>query len=653
MKAHLEGLNPSQYEAVTSISGPVLVVAGAGSGKTKTLIHRMMHITSESIEPRHILALTFTNKAAREMYERFHQMRTRTSGGNPFIGTFHSLGVRLLQEEHETIGRPKHFTIFDRDQTKSALREAMKKQGYDPKVLDVNKVLAVLSKKKGARVSFGAFADSISSTSYNRPFLESVSDVWHTYEQILEEQGALDFDDLLLKTALLLEQHPDILKKYQDRWHYIHIDEYQDTNAVQYQIARLLTGSRAHICAVGDADQSIYSWRGADIKNILNFETDFPNAKVIKLETNYRSTKHILRSAQSVIKHNTERIDKDLNTPNEAGEKLFLHTAVSETDEATFVAEKSAELIAQGTEPSNIAVLYRTNFQSRALEEAFLSRHIPYQLLGTRFFERKEVKDILSYIRSALNPQSNSDLARAISTPSRGIGKVSLNKIIEGRETELPQKIRVAVSDFKDILSTIKAKSSVLPPSELIMYVSEHSGIRDALHDLPDEETEERMLNIAELATLASRYDYLPAEEALNAFLVDTALQGDQDSLDEHKEGIRLMTVHASKGLEFDIVFIVGLEEGLFPYTRAEDTSRDAEEERRLFYVALTRARKRVFLTHALMRRVFGTTDMREVSSFIDEIEKECLEYHADSVGGESLDMERKRNTARIFDIEF
>jgi len=655
MLTHLDGLNDSQQEAVTTIDGPLLVVAGAGSGKTKTLIHRMKHIVHSGIDPRHILAITFTNKAAREMNERFGLgERERYYSNTPFIGTFHSLGVKILQTEHDAINRPKHFTIFDREDTKRALKEAMRQTGYDPKQLDVNKVLAVLSRKKSASVSVKRFADELGGgNAYNRQFMEAVSEVWGAYERILEKEGALDFDDLLLKTAALLEANSEIRNKYQKIWSHIHIDEYQDTNAVQYTIAKLLAGNTAHICAVGDADQSIYSWRGADISNILNFERDFPQAKIVKLETNYRSTKNILGAAGSVIKNNKERIDKKLDTPNPEGDKLYLYGAYTESEEAKFVASESQKLIDEGVRPSEIAVLYRTNFQSRALEEAFLSAHIPYQLLGTKFFDRKEVKDVLSYIRAALNPDSNTDIARTINTPARGIGKVTLLKVLEGNEGDLAGKAQDAVKNFREILSDIKTQSETLPVSELVMFVFERSGIRDSFEELHDDEREERVMNVAELATLAQRYDHLPPLEAVSSFLMDVALQGDQDSLDETKDGVRLMTVHASKGLEFDVVFIVGLEEGLFPYKRPDDTGKDLEEERRLFYVAITRARKKVYLTYAMMRRVFGSTDMKDISSFINEIDQNLIEYSAVAAEPDSIDNKRKKGIESIFDIEF
>lgn len=649
---HLDSLNPAQRRAVEATEGPVLIIAGAGSGKTKTLTTRCLHIAKKGVDPQHILGITFTNKAAKEMRERFLSLYTPEYPGDiPFLGTFHSLGVYILQNEHRLIDRPKHFKILDRDETKTLLKEAMRAHGYDPKVLDVNRVLSVLSRKKSSMVTVSRFSDTLHGETYDRHFSEAVAEVWHGYENLLEEQGALDFDDLLLKTAILLRGNKEVREKYQNLWHYIHIDEYQDTNAVQYEIGKLLAGERKNICAVGDADQSIYSWRGADITNILNFEKDFRDTQTIKLETNYRSTKRILGAAQDVIKNNSERIPKKLETNNEEGEHIVLHTATSESDEASYVAEEVNTLIEEGIDPQEIAILYRTNFQSRALEEAFLMRHIPYQLLGTKFFDRKEVKDILAYISLALNPKSMSDLTRAINTPTRGIGKVSLLKILEGHESDLTGKAKNAYEEFKKILEDIREKIHTLPPSELVMHIFEISGLRDSFENLHEDEQEERTLNVAELATLAGRYDHLPPEENINAFLTDAALTSDQDSLDEKKPAVRLMTVHASKGLEFDVVFVVGLEEGLFPHTTHDDSKRDLEEERRLFYVAITRAKKKLYLTHALMRRVFGTTDIRAISSFVDEIDKKHIEYKAEDIS--TGDLQRKKGIADIFDIEF
>lgn len=650
---YLKSLNPSQRDAVLHIQGPLLILAGAGSGKTKTLTHRMLHIVRSGVDPRNILAITFTNKAASEMRERFLSMRSDKNDVTPFIGTFHSLGVYILKQEHRAIGRPKHFKILDRSQTKTLLKEAIRRHGYDPKVLDVNKVLAVMSRKKGALVTLKRFIDTMGHDKGDRHFKEAVSEVWNTYENLLEEEGALDFDDLLLKTAVLLGGNEDIRKKYQDLWSHIHIDEYQDTNTVQYEISRLLAEKSRNICAVGDADQSIYSWRGADIKNILNFEEYFKDTRLIKLETNYRSTQNILGAAQGVIKNNKERIDKELFTENAEGEKIFLHTSITESDEAQFVAQKTQELINRGEDPEEIAVLYRTNFQSRALEEAFLMNHIPYQILGTKFFDRAEVKDILAYIGVALNPKSNTDLARIINTPARGIGKVSLLKILEGNVDGLSAKAKTSYIEFQKIISDIQSNLETLPPSELIMHIFDQSGIKESFKDLPEDEREERTLNIAELTTLAKRYDHLPPEENISNFLTDAALVSDQDSLDEGQKSVRLMTVHASKGLEFNTVFIVGMEEGLFPYKTMDDKDRDVEEERRLFYVALTRAKKRVILTHAIMRRVFGTRDMQPASSFIDEIDKKHIEYSAETQEADSVDTQRKKGIADIFDIEF
>ncbi len=630
---HLKSLNPSQRDAVLHIQGPLLILAGAGSGKTKTLTHRMLHIVHSGIDPRNILAITFTNKAASEMRERFLSMRSDKNDVTPFIGTFHK--------------------ILDRSQTKTLLKEAMRRHGYDPKVLDVNKVLAVMSRKKGALVTLKRFIDTMGQDKGDRHFKEAVSEVWNTYENLLEEEGALDFDDLLLKTAVLLGGNEDIRNKYQNLWSHVHIDEYQDTNAVQYEISRLLAQKSRNICAVGDADQSIYSWRGADIKNILNFEEDFKDTRLIKLETNYRSTQNILGAAQGVIKNNKERIDKELFTENAEGEKIFLRTSITESDEAQFVAQKTQELINNGEDPEEIAVLYRTNFQSRALEEAFLMNHIPYQILGTKFFDRAEVKDILAYIGVALNPKSNTDLARIINTPARGIGKVSLLKILEGNADGLSAKAKASYIEFQKIIRDIQEQLKTLPPSELIMHIFDRSGVKESFKDLPEDEREERTLNIAELATLAKRYDHLPPEENISNFLTDAALVSDQDSLDEGQKSVRLMTVHASKGLEFNTVFIVGMEEGLFPYKTMDDRDRDVEEERRLFYVALTRAKKRVILTHAIMRRVFGTRDMQPASSFIDEIDKKHIEYSAETQEAGSIDTQRKKGIADIFDIEF
>ncbi len=645
---HLEGLNTPQREAVTTIDGPLLVVAGAGAGKTRVITHRIAHIIANGVEPQHILAVTFTNKAAKEMRERVHALLSQdiSTGSSPYVSTFHALGVYLLRANHKQLGIPLHFSIFDRDDSKKAVRTAMKRCDIDTKQYDPGKILSSISKQKGEALT----AEEYSGMASNY-WEEMVAEVWLVYEKIVAESKAFDFDDLLLKTLVFLRNNPDIVRRYQDHWKYIHVDEYQDTNKVQYELIKILCGDHNNICVVGDADQTIYTWRGANISNILSFEKDFAGAKVVLLEENYRSTQNILQAANDIITKNTARIDKKLFTQNTEGNKIQLIEGWNESNEAEKVANRIQQLIQSGVTPKEIAILYRANFQSRALEEALLRERISYQLVGTKFFERKEVKDMLSYIRAALNPDNLTDISRIINVPARGVGKVTLAKVLEGKQSELSGKARDNVSSFFSILRRIKEQSSLLKPSDLVKFTLKNSGIETFLKD-QGEDGLERLENIQELASVASRYDALPPEEGIGELLTDAALATDQDNISSADNSVKLMTVHASKGLEFDYVFIAGLEEGLFPHERLDDSGVDSEEERRLFYVALTRARKQVFLSFATMRTVFGSTDMRAPSQFIADIDESLIEPEEVLVN-EDVDARRKRGIDAIFDIDF
>jgi DNA helicase II / ATP-dependent DNA helicase PcrA len=445
------------------------------------------------------------------------------------------------------------------------------------------------------------------------------------YEFTLNKEKALDFDDLLLKTLKLL-QNEEILAKYQNRWKYIHIDEYQDTNKVQYDIAKLLAGKHQNIAVVGDIDQSVYSWRGADFKNIMRFEKDYENATTMLLEQNYRSTKTIIAVANTVIAKNVMRKDKNLFTENEEGDQISLYIAGDEKDEPNFIARTAKMLVSQGVSPSEIAVLYRANFQSRVIEEACIKKELAYELIGTKFFERKEVKEVLSYIKGALNPESLSDLKRIINVPARGIGKVTMLKIFEGGESELTGAVKIKIEKWRELLREIKVKCETFIPSEVVKYVIKHSGLEMMYQD-DKIEGAERLGNIRELVTIATGYDAYDIGEGMEKFLEHTALSSDQDEVDK-KVGIKLMTIHASKGLEFDYIFIGGLEQGQFPSERVGKTSReDQEEERRLFYVALTRARKKIYLAYTQMRTIYGSRQINVPSEFISDIGEEFLQY--------------------------
>ncbi len=638
---HTEGLNPAQKEAVLKTSGPLLVLAGAGSGKTRVITHRIVQLIMEGVAPHNILAVTFTNKAATEMRERVMALMEKyphTSSpwrdSRPTVTTFHSLGVRILREHHETLNLRRHFVIYDKSDSNRAIKRALEEAGYDIKQFEPRKIGSIISRAKGDAIPRTSFAESANS------YVEKVAaEVWERYDRVLREEHALDFDDLLMKTLGLLRDYPVIREVLTKRYTHIHIDEYQDTNRVQFEIAKLLAGDKQNICVVGDVDQNIYSWRGADIKNVLQFERNFPGAQTVFLEENYRSTQTIIAASNQIIAKNRNRIPKTVFTSNGEGEKITLFAALTGTDEAEFIVMTAKKLIAAGTAPSAIAVLYRTNFQSRALEDAFLNFGVPYQLLGTKFFERKEIKDVLSFLRLALNPDSTSDIARVVNTPARGIGKVTMLKMVEGRSEEITGATREKVERFYQMMQDITDCARTKKISETIAFIIKRTGIEADLRKHGTEEDLERLENLQELVSLAVKYDELGPEEGVEALMENAALQSDQDELAEGEvfDAVRLMTVHAAKGLEFPYVFITGMEEGLFPHERLDDKGIDHEEERRLFYVALTRAEKKVFLTYAHMRTIFGSQRVNVPSSFLNDIDTEHIEIEGrHGSGGDS-----------------
>jgi DNA helicase-2/ATP-dependent DNA helicase PcrA len=634
----MDSLNEKQKEAVLRTEGPVLILAGAGAGKTKTLTHRILHLIEKGNAPQSILAITFTNKAGKEMRERVAQLLNGAHlRGFPFISTFHSLGVHIIKENAELLDLPRHFCIFDRGDSKRAVKDALVQAGFDPKQFDPALILSAISREKGEAVSLADFERSV-----GNDYLKKVSlAVWKGYEAVLKKEKALDFDDLLLKSLLLLKQHPEVKEKYQSIWKYIHIDEYQDTNKVQYQMAKLLGEKHRNICVVGDIDQNIYSWRGADIKNILNFEKDYPEGGVILLEENYRSTNIILKAANEIIKKNLNRREKNLFTRKEGGEQIAIYHAYDEVDEADFISRTSMELIASGVPADEIAVLYRANYQSRVIEESFLSRNVAHQVLGVRFYERKEIKDALSYLRLALNPSSESDFKRVINVPARGIGKVTLEKLLRGDE-KVPAAAAKTHQAFLDMLLEIRQVALNKKVSETLAFILEATGLRQMYKEGKFED-EDKVENLEELVTLGKKYDHMPATEGLETFLEDVALQSDQDEMDKNKKGVKLLTVHASKGLEFDYVFIAGLEEELFPHKRMNESkisAEQAEEERRLFYVALTRARKKLYLSYVLVRTIFGMKKYNLESEFIGDIPEELVKRIETNLGIKSIFIE-------------
>lgn len=645
MENYLMSLNDKQREAVLATEGPLLIVAGAGTGKTKTLTHRIYHLIHQGIRPRNILAITFTNKAAKEMRERVLHMLNQdprnTHGGTnthqrsgsnnyqetPCMKTFHSLGVMILRRFSTEAGLKKSFTILDSGESLKIVKEAMEMHGINPKLHEPKKIRNFISGKKGDGYTAERFAQATHSA-----FTEVVSTVWSSYENLKSKESAVDFDDLLVKTLELLEKKKDVLTLLQNEWKYIHIDEYQDTNQVQYEIVKLLAEQHHNLCVVGDTDQNIYSWRGANLKNILNFEKDYPESQTILLEENYRSTKNILAAADEVIKKNTARIHKTLTTKQSDGEKITLFTAMNESDEAYHIARTAKKLITEGISPTEIAVLFRTNFQSRILEEAFLGEQVPYQLLGTKFFERKEIKDVVAYIRAALNRDSLTDIKRVINEPKRGLGPAAIAKVFSGMADTLSPSQSKSYQSFTTLLDAIEQERLTSTPSELVRFVIEKSGFYD-LYRSGSEDEQERLENLEELVTYATRY------EDLDVMLEDIALQSDQDELSDTEERamVKLMTIHASKGLEFDHVFIGGLEQGLFPHDGFDEKKsvEDQEEERRLFYVAITRARKKLHLSYAMIRTIYGEQTFNEPSEFIGDIPEDLID-RVDNFGGEA-----------------
>ncbi len=617
-ETYLKDLNEKQQEAVLYTDGPLLIVAGAGAGKTKTLTYRILHLIRTGVDPREILAVTFTNKASKEMRDRVVSLLSdRKYDATPFVSTFHALGVYIIRENSHLLGLNKNFTIADDSDTTGYIKEALKELDLDPKQFEPRKIKSVISKSKGDFISHEQFVENI-----RGGFQEVVAKVWDKYDASLKKEGALDFDDLLIKSVKVLKENLEVRNNYHKRFKYVMIDEYQDTNEVQYELVKLLVGENKNICVVGDTDQNIYSWRGANIKNMLHFEKDYPSAKIIMLEQNYRSTKTILEAANEVIKKNVYRVPKNLFTEKEIGESITLFEAFDEGSEAQFVAKTVYDLLERGVaEPTEIAVLYRANFQSRILEEAFLGRQIPYQVLGVKFFERKEIKDVLAYIRASLNPENLSDIKRIINVPVRGIGKVTIAKIFANQTNSLPANTQIKVNNFYLLLEEISECIQNNSVSESLKFVIKKSGLEDELKAGSAEEIE-KLENIKELVTLSLKYDTF-GPEGMNMLLSDASLASDQDSLmhEEKKGGVRLMTVHASKGLEFKYVFITGLEQDLFPHSRTN--SKDAgesEEERRLFYVALTRAEHKLYLCYASLRTIFGMKQVNTPSEFLNDI---------------------------------
>ncbi|MFC1901521.1 ATP-dependent helicase [Chloroflexota bacterium] len=638
----LAELNPAQREAVEAIGGPVLILAGPGSGKTRVITHRIAYLIRVcGVNPHRIMAVTFTNKAAREMEARLQKL-VSGSVKDLTVGTFHAICARILRRDGQAIGVDSRFVIYDDSDQISLLKRSLQEVGLDPKQYAPRALQSAISTAKSRLLTPADYLQH--GRSY---FEEVVQRVYERYQQLLTESNALDFDDLLMKTVQLFRQSPELLERYQERYLHLQVDEFQDTNLVQYELVKQLAGKYRNICVVGDPDQSIYSWRSADLRNILNFEKDYPEAKVVLLEQNYRSTQMILEAASHVISANQQRKPKELWTENEPGLPVAVVETYTEQEEAQFVVNEIDNLVSQSeVQSGDCAVMYRTNAQSRALEEAFIRYGMPYRLVaGTRFYERREVKDIIAYLRLIQNPCDTVSLLRIINVPQRGIGQRSLDELSgwarsqglpeyralqlltgsEVPEADLPFSTRTVkvLAGFAAMLEGFIDQSRELNLVELFDLVVESSGYRRYLSGLVD--GEERWENVLELRTVAQEYNVLPPPEVLDVFLESVALVSDVDGLNEGNDAATLITLHQAKGLEFPVVFIVGMEDGILPHFRSIDDPEQLEEERRLCYVGITRAGKRVYLVRAFRRSLMGSSTVNKPSRFLRDIPPELI----------------------------
>ncbi|HEO4191996.1 TPA: DNA helicase PcrA [Streptococcus agalactiae] len=640
------GMNDKQAEAVQTTDGPLLIMAGAGSGKTRVLTHRIAYLIDEKyVNPWNILAITFTNKAAREMRERAIALNPATQ--DTLIATFHSMCVRILRREADYIGYNRNFTIVDPGEQRTLMKRIIKQLNLDTKKWNERSILGTISNAKN---------DLLDEIAYEKQagdmYTQVIAKCYKAYQEELRRSEAMDFDDLIMMTLRLFDQNKDVLAYYQQRYQYIHVDEYQDTNHAQYQLVKLLASRFKNICVVGDADQSIYGWRGADMQNILDFEKDYPQAKVVLLEENYRSTKKILQAANNVINHNKNRRPKKLWTQNDEGEQIVYHRANNEQEEAVFVASTIDNIIReQGKNFKDFAVLYRTNAQSRTIEEALLKSNIPYTMVGgTKFYSRKEIRDVIAYLNILANTSDNISFERIVNEPKRGVGPGTLEKIRSFAYEQnmslldassnvmmspLKGKAAQAVWDLANLILTLRSKLDSLTVTEITENLLDKTGYLEALQVQNTLESQARIENIEEFLSVTKNFDDNPeitvegetGLDRLSRFLNDLALIADTDDSATETAEVTLMTLHAAKGLEFPVVFLIGMEEGVFPLSRAIEDADELEEERRLAYVGITRAEQILFLTNANTRTLFGKTSYNGPTRFIREIDDELIQY--------------------------
>jgi len=642
---YLEGLNPQQRAAVENTKGPVMIVAGAGSGKTRVITYRVAHLIQTGTDPFNILVLTFTNKASKDMRERISKV-VGSEAKNIWMGTFHSVFAKILRVEAEKIGYPSNFTIYDTDDSKSVIRSILKEMQLDDKLYAPNFVYNRISSAKNNLISVSEYINNqqiqVEDIQNKRPL---IGQIYETYSKRCFRAGAMDFDDLLFKTNVLLKEHPDVLNKYQQKFKYLMVDEYQDTNFSQYTIVKKLAAAYQNICVVGDDAQSIYAFRGANIQNILNFERDYPDLKVYKLEQNYRSTQNIVEVANSIIANNKNQLEKNVFSDNEAGDRIKVSRAFTDNEEGKLVAESIVqERSLKGYNYNDFAILYRTNAQSRAMEESLRKLNVPYRIYGgLSFYQRKEIKDLIAYFRLTFNPNDEEAVKRVINYPKRGIGDTSVDKIIVAADQHdktiweiisnasmyVDGRLANQLNDFAMMIQSFAAEAKKLDAYETALFIAQHAGILKELYNDDSVEGRSRYENIQELLNgikeFTEREDI--EERGLDIFMQDVALlTNDDKDGDKNKDTVSLMTIHSAKGLEFKNVFVVGLEENLFPSQMSLTNRTDLEEERRLFYVAITRAEKKLTLTYSTSRYRWGTLTNCEPSRFINEISPKYLE---------------------------
>ena len=648
MKEILQGLNNKQYEAVINTEGPCLIIAGAGSGKTKVLTHKIAYLIQEkNVLPWNILAITFTNKAANEMKERIANL-VGDVAQDIWMGTFHSICVRILRKFIDRIGFDTSFIIFDTSDQRTMIKTCLKDLNIDDKMFTDRSVLSEISNAKNQMLEPEAYT-AIANGDFRK---EKIATVYELYQKRLKENNAIDFDDIINYTIKILNENPDVLEYYANKFKYVLVDEYQDTNKAQFTLITLFASNYGNITVVGDSDQSIYAFRGADISNILNFERDFANAKIIKLEQNYRCTGNILKAANSVIKNNETKYKKELWTENEQGNLPKVYSAENEYDEGSFIVEQINRLRREEYfKYSDFAILYRMNTQSRAIEDILRREDIPYKIVGgLKFYERKEIKDIISYLRLIQNPSDNLSLKRIINEPKRGIGKTSLDniealanqneismyEIIKNADQYGLNRVFANSREFISVMEELRAKKDDLVISELIKQTLNKTGYTKALEDENTIEAENRIENLEEFLTVAMEFEEESADNGLSEFLEGITLSSDIDNMEDTEDTVTLMTLHSAKGLEFPVVFLVGMEEGIFPGYKSISEPKDLEEERRLCYVGITRAKQYLFLTCSKQRTIFGSTSCNPVSRFLKEIPADLLDGYEEALGDNS-----------------